>query len=95
MTECPIQDWAPTSPTALDGSAHAWHHPLEDLQKVVREGGISFGGVMPAFGTTLEDEEILAAIAYFQAQWPDDIYERWLKIDASNRGLKNEVTPTP
>ena len=50
---------------------------------------------MPAFGTTLEDEEILAAIAYFQAQWPDDIYERWLKIDASNRGLKNEVTPTP
>jgi mono/diheme cytochrome c family protein len=68
-------------PPPLDGSAHAWHHPLADLQRVVKEGGAPFGGTMPAFGTTLDDEEIRSAIAYFQQQWPDDIYERWTKID--------------
>jgi mono/diheme cytochrome c family protein len=68
-------------PPPLDGSAHAWHHPRADLQRVVKEGGAPFGGTMPAFGGTLSDEEIQAVIAYFQQQWPDDIYERWTKID--------------
>lgn len=68
-------------PPPLDGSAHAWHHPLADLQRVVKEGGEPFGGSMPAFGGTLSDEEIRTVIAYFQQQWPDDIYERWRRID--------------
>lgn len=79
-------------PPPLDGSAHAWHHPLEDLQKVVKEGGVAFGGVMPAFGSALDDTDILAAISYFQSQWPDDIYDRWLKIEEARRGLENDAT---
>jgi mono/diheme cytochrome c family protein len=68
-------------PPPLDGSAHAWHHPLADLERVVKEGGQAFGGTMPPFGPTLDDAEIRAVIAWFQQTWDDDIYERWEKID--------------
>lgn len=81
-------------PPPLDGTAHAWHHPLEDLRKVIAQGGNAFGGVMPAFSETLDDTEISAAIAYFQQQWDDEIYERWLKIDeARQTSQEDESSP--
>lgn len=50
-----IQDWKQRNPDGsfpsppLDGSAHAWYHPLEVLVRQVNEGGIKLGGTMPAF----------------------------------------------
>jgi len=64
-------------PPPLDGSGHAWHHPLAQLARSIREGGIKLGGVMPPFGDRLSNPEILALIAYFQSKWPDETYQAW------------------
>lgn len=80
-------DWRKTDangnypPPPLNGSAHAWHHPLVVLERTIAEGGAAFGGVMPGFAETLSDDDVRAAIAYFQSLWPDDIYGRWQEID--------------
>jgi mono/diheme cytochrome c family protein len=72
------RDWKKTDangnypPPPLDGSAHAWHHPLAQLARSIKEGGIKLGGVMPPFGDKLSDQEVLAVIAYFQSKWPDE-----------------------
>lgn len=66
-------------PPPLNGTAHAWHHPISVLKKVINEGGVPMGGKMPAFGGKLNDDEKLAVIAYFQNFWPDEIYQGWMK----------------
>jgi mono/diheme cytochrome c family protein len=64
-------------PPPLNGSAHAWHHPLPVLLRTINEGGIAMGGKMPPFKDVLSDDEKHAVIAYFQSFWSDDIYGRW------------------
>ena len=64
-------------PPPLNGSAHAWHHSIPQLARSIKEGGIKLGGVMPAFGDKLSDQEVLAVIAYFQSKWPDEVYKVW------------------
>lgn len=64
-------------PPPLDGSAHAWHHPIPQLLRSIKKGGIDLGGTMPAFGKQYSDQQILALIAYFQSRWPDEIYDVW------------------
>lgn len=67
-------------PPPLNGTAHAWHHPLGVLKKVIEEGGIPMGGKMPGFGAKLNDDEKLAVISYFQSFWPDEIYNAWISL---------------
>ena len=82
------EDWRKTDakgnypPPPLNGSAHAWHHPLTVLERTIARGGAPVGGVMPGFDDTLSEEEIHAVIAHFQSLWSDDIYARWQQIDA-------------
>lgn len=66
-------------PPPLNGTAHAWHHPLDMLRTTVRKGGAPVGGLMPPFGEKLTAQDIDAAIAFFQDKWPDDIYAAWLE----------------
>lgn len=70
-------------PPPLNGTAHAWHHPLELLRRVVRLGGIPAGGSMPAFKDKLSATEIDDILAWVQSHWPDKIYRTWQKIDQS------------
>lgn len=65
-------------PPPLNGTAHAWHHPLSMLKKTIEQGGIRLGGTMPGFGAKLNDEQELAVISYFQSFWTNEIYEAWL-----------------
>lgn len=65
-------------PPPLNGSAHAWHHPLQQLLQTIDTGGIPYGGQMPPFGDILDDDEMLAAIAYFQSFWSEEIYLAWM-----------------
>jgi len=74
-------------PPPLNGTGHAWHHPLEILRRQIRFGGLKSGGAMPAFGDKLKDQDIDAAIAYFQSKWPDNIYQTWLARNGDT-GLK-------
>lgn len=71
-------------PPPLNGSAHAWHHPQEILLRVIDYGGQAMGGKMPAFIDVLEDSEKLAAIAYFQNFWSDEIYQQWMQMGGRN-----------
>lgn len=65
-------------PPPLNGSAHAWHHPLIGLKTTVQEGGAKYGGTMPGFGESLSEREQEAAIAFFQSKWSSEIYQMWL-----------------
>ena len=67
-------------PPPLNGTAHAWHHPLSVLLQVIDGGGVALGGQMPAFGDVLAEEEKLAAVAWFQDFWSDEIYGQWLTM---------------
>jgi mono/diheme cytochrome c family protein len=71
-------------PPPLNGSAHAWHHPLAVLYKQIMEGSAPGVGSMPPMKGTLSRGEALAVIAYFQSLWSDEIYEAWQQIDASS-----------
>lgn len=68
-------------PPPLNGSAHAWHHPLSTLSRSIKNGGIPLGGTMPAFKDKLSDKEVLAVIAYLQSLWSDRIYQDWKNRD--------------
>lgn len=81
------EDWRKTDangnypPPPLNGTAHAWHHPMVVLEQTIADGGVAFGGVMPGFATTLTQNDIKATVAYFQSTWSDDIYARWQDMD--------------
>lgn len=64
-------------PPPLNGSAHAWHHPLSQLRRTVREGGIALGGVMPPFQDVLDAQQIDAILAWIQSLWSALIYQQW------------------
>ena len=69
----------------LNGTGHGWHHPLRVLYTVVNNGSPGGQGNMPAWKGTLSDEQILAAIAWFQSRWPKEIYAAWDKRDQKAR----------
>lgn len=71
-------------PPPLNGSAHAWHHPLPVLLQVINQGGAEFGGKMPGFAELLSEPEKLAAIAYFQSFWSEEIYAQWQQIGGTD-----------
>jgi mono/diheme cytochrome c family protein len=68
-------------PPPLDGSAHAWHHPYEQLKQTIQEGTLKLGGSMPAWKGKLTEADTEAVIAWFQSTWPDPIYAAWTDID--------------
>lgn len=78
-------------PPPLNGTAHSWHHPLSELRRQIRQGGLKFGGWMPALGESLKDEQVDELIAYVQSLWPDNIYAAWFKIDSA-QSSKSAVT---
>ncbi len=64
-------------PPPLNGTAHAWHHPLSILQRQIKVGGVPLGGTMPGFGNKLNEAQINEILAWVQSHWPDDIYRIW------------------
>ncbi len=68
-------------PPPLNGTAHAWHHPMSVLEGTIAEGAVPVGGIMPGFANELTASEARATIAYFQSFWPDDTYALWQDIN--------------
>lgn len=77
-------------PPPLNGTGHGWHHPLGMLRYVIRNGSPGGQGNMPAWGGKLDEEEILAVIAWFQSRWPEQAYANWSRIDARARSRRVE-----
>jgi mono/diheme cytochrome c family protein len=72
-------------PPPLDGSAHAWHHSTETLERMIRVG--SPEGGMPAWDGKLTNQEIDDVIVWIKSLWPDEVYDIWYK--------EIEVKPEP
>lgn len=68
-------------PPPLDGTAHAWHHPIPVLVNQIKNGTPAGLGTMPGFGEQLSDDDIGGVIAWIQSKWPDEIYTTWLDIN--------------
>ena len=62
---------------ALNGSAHAWHHPPDALFSVVKHGSPAEGSPMVGFGGKLSDAEIGAVLGYLHGLWPAQIREQY------------------
>ncbi|MCO6453500.1 MAG: cytochrome c [Caldilineales bacterium] len=65
----------PAPPHTADG--HTWHHGDDLLFQIIKGGGDSleipgFNSNMPAFAETLNDDDILAVLAYLKSLWPDE-----------------------
>lgn len=79
--------WQQTGPDGkypappLDGSAHAWHHPMTALKDTIRNGTQRIGGSMPPWRDKLSEADIDTVIMYFQSLWPEEIYRAWTDID--------------
>ncbi|MEE8387161.1 MAG: cytochrome c [Acidiferrobacterales bacterium] len=69
----------PASP--LNGTGHAWHHPMPVLVSTIKNGTQRIGGNMPAWKDKLTDTEIHAIIAWFQSRWPDKLYQAWARTN--------------
>jgi len=65
-----------------DENGHTWHHPDRILFDITKRGVAEAANLkdykskMPAFGETLSDEEIIAALSYIKSQWPEKIQRR-------------------
>jgi S-disulfanyl-L-cysteine oxidoreductase SoxD len=60
---------------AHDQTGHTWQHSDEELFYITKFGRFpsappSAKSYMPAYGQSLDDDQILAAIAYIKATWP-------------------------
>ena len=62
-----------------DATGHTWHHPDEVLFRITKFGVAeaaklaSYESSMPAYEGVLSDAEIVAALSWIKAQWPDNI----------------------
>jgi len=85
------RDWQKAGPDGkypappLNGTAHAWHHPIVALRDTIRNGTARLGGSMPPWKEKLSDADIEATIAWFQSHWPDELYAAWARMDEESR----------
>ena len=76
-------------PPPLNGTAHAWHHPLSMLKQALTSGGKPLGRSTPGFAVTLDGEEIDAVLAWVQSHWSEEIYAMWRERDAESRSRRH------
>ena len=72
-------------PPPLNGTGHTWHHPMKALRMTIRDGTQKIGGKMPAWGDKLSEQEINDIIAWFQGQWPQEIYQAWYERNEKSK----------
>lgn len=67
----------------LNGGGNVWKRNKRDLIAVIKNGASRKGEpVMPSWKGRLSDQDIEDVIAWLQALWPPDVYDRWRKANA-------------
>ena len=69
--------WAP----ALNGTAHAWHHPPDMLFSIVKKGSPAPDSRMRGWQGRMTDEEIHSVLAYVKSLWPEELRFRYDKAN--------------
>lgn len=70
-----------------DESGHTWHHPDEMLFQITKLGTAAYMGDparesgMPAFGDSLSDDEIAAALSFIKSTWKGQAKEANARIN--------------
>jgi mono/diheme cytochrome c family protein len=64
-----------------DDSGHTWHHDDDVLFEVTKYGigrhaPPGYESDMPAFGSTMSDDEIVATLAYIKSRWSAPIHAK-------------------
>jgi len=75
-----------------DKTGHTWHHPDGMLLDMVKNGLVpgktappSYESDMPAYGTILSDEEILAVLTYIKSSWPPKVLQAQKEVTLQQR----------
>lgn len=65
-----------------DKTGHTWHHPDRLLVDIVKNGLVpgktaprGYESDMPAYGSVLSDDDIVAVLAYIKSSWPPKVLE--------------------
>jgi len=67
----------------LNGSGNEWKRRKQDMIAIIRNGVTRHGEpVMPAWKGRLSDQDIEDIIAWYQALWPAEVYQRWRETEA-------------
>lgn len=62
-----------------DGSGHTWHHPREQLARIVKFGMVppnapaGYVSDMPGYASRLNDKQIDNVLTYIESRWPPEI----------------------
>lgn len=62
-----------------DATGHTWHHPREQLAKIVKLGMVppnappGYASDMPGFAAKLTDRQIDNVLLYIESKWPPEI----------------------
>lgn len=87
-------DWLTAGVVAappLNGKGNDWKRKKDELVKIIKNGVKRDGKpVMPAWKGRLNDQDIEDVIAWFQALWPNDVYELWRKANAKQAKPKGK-----
>jgi mono/diheme cytochrome c family protein len=79
-------DWENTKIIAappLNGTGNEWKRKKVELIGVIKNGAKRNNEpAMPGWEGRLSDQEIDDIVTWFQALWPLDVYDRWLKVNA-------------
>ena len=62
---------------ALNGTAHAWHHPPQMLHRIIKDGSPAPESPMKGWAGRMSDEEIDSVLAYMQSLWPPQLLARY------------------
>jgi mono/diheme cytochrome c family protein len=73
----------------LNGSGNDWKRRKQDMIEIIRNGATRHGEpVMPAWKGRLSDQDIEDIIAWYQALWPADVYQRWRETEGRTSASK-------
>lgn len=81
-----------------DRMGHTWHHPDDQLKKIIINGSSydDFVSEMPAFTDRLSEAEIDAVLAYIKTWWDEDQREFQAEVSRNLSGqFELFTTPTP
>ncbi len=62
---------------ALNGTGHMWHHPPDQLLRIVKHGSPAADSPMRGFADRMSHDEMLAVLTFLQSRWPLELLARY------------------
>jgi mono/diheme cytochrome c family protein len=80
----------------LNGTGNEWKRKKAELIAIIKSGAKrGTEPVMPGWDGRLSEQEIEDIVAWFQALWPMDVYDAWLKINAGETPAADKKAGKP